>query len=93
MTRVGGSGRNALPLRYTGRMGNNKSKRKRKRRRRGQQAPRKKGGVMLGMRSGFKGIADSVTGKETNKKYKWWGNVITVLLLVAAVALLASQLN
>ena len=49
---------------------------------------------MLGMRSGFKGLADSVSGKETadSHKYKWWGRIITILLLAAAVGFLASRL-
>lgn len=63
-------------------------RKKRKKRRRG--APTtKKGGVMLGMRSGFKDVANSVTGKETKKgKYSWLGTVIMVLLLGAAVLML-----
>ena len=69
-----------------------KSKSKRKRRRRGQDSPRKRGGLMLGMRSGFKGVADSMTGEETSGKYKWWGRIIIVLLLAAAIGLLAQRL-
>jgi hypothetical protein len=65
---------------------------KRKRRRRGGQVGRKRGGMLLGMRSGFKGIADSVTGQETSGRYKWFGRIITVLLLAAAVGFLASRL-
>ena len=74
-------------------MGKTKSKRK-KRRRRGQPTGRRRGGLMVGMRSGFKGIADSVSGKEnqTSEKYKWWGRIVTVLLLAAAIGLLAGQL-
>lgn len=75
-------------------MGKNKKRRKKKRRRGRQESGRRRGGMMLGMRSGFKGIADSVSGKETSgsQKYKWWGRIITVLLLAAAVGLLAGQL-
>lgn len=75
-------------------MGKNKSKRRKKRRRGGRETSKKRGGLMLGMRSGFKGIADSVSGQETaaSKKYKWWGRIITVLLLAAAIGLLAGQL-
>lgn len=49
---------------------------------------------MMGMRSGFKGITDSVTGNETASadKYKWWGRIITVLLIAGAIGLLASNL-
>ncbi|MCG8424495.1 MAG: hypothetical protein MJE77_41915 [Proteobacteria bacterium] len=69
-----------------------KGKRKSKRRRRKGSSGRRKGGLMTGMRSGFKGIADSVTGKEESDKYKWWGRIITVLLLAAAIGLLANNL-
>jgi hypothetical protein len=65
---------------------------KRKRRRRGGQAGRKRGGMLLGMRSGFKGIAGSVTGQQTSGKYKWFGRILTVLLLAAAVGLVVSRL-
>lgn len=78
-------------LGYHPAMGKNKAKRK-KRRRRGGSAGRKKGGVMLGMRSGFKGIAHSVAGNEPTGKYKWWGRIITVLLLAAAVGFLATNM-
>lgn len=47
---------------------------------------------MLGMRSGFKGIAGSVAGTETSDRYKWWGRIITALLLAAAAGLLISRL-
>jgi hypothetical protein len=73
-------------------MGKSKTKTKRKKRRRGREPSRKKGGVMVGMRSGFKGITDSVTGTESSGKYKWWGRIITVLLVAAAVGLLAQRL-
>lgn len=48
----------------------------------------------MGMRSGFQGIADSVSGNETSNadKYKWWGRIITILLIAGAVGLLASNL-
>lgn len=68
-------------------------KSKRKRRRRGGQGGRPKGGgVLRGMRSGFKGITHSVAGQETSDKYKWWGRIITVLLLAAAAGLLVSRM-
>jgi hypothetical protein len=67
-------------------------KSKRKRGRRGGQGGRKRGGMLVGMRSGFKGMADSVAGKETTGKYKWFGRIVTVLLLAGAVAFVASQL-
>ncbi len=66
------------------------TKRKRKRRRKGRE-PRRRRGVMLGMRSGFKGIANSVTGTDTSGKYKWWGRIITVLLLAVAAVFLAKR--
>lgn len=49
-----------------------------------------KSGVMMGMRSGFKNVANSVTGAEPEgtKKSTWIGTVITILLVVAAAALL-----
>lgn len=68
-----------------------KAKSQRKRRRRGGATGRKKGGLMLGMRSGFKNIASSVTGQETTGKSRWIGNVITVLLILAAIGLILSR--
>jgi len=47
---------------------------------------------MVGMRSGFKGITNSVTGTETSNKYKWWGRIITVILVAAAIGLLAQRM-
>ena len=80
-------------------MGKNKAKnqqrkRHRKSKRGSSSSSGKRGGVMLGMRSGFQGIADSVAGKETqaSEKYKWWGRIITVLLIAAAIGLLAGNL-
>lgn len=65
----------------------------RRRRRGGRSADRKKGGgLMLGMRSGFKGMAQAVGGEETSGSSKWMGRIITLLLLAAAVGLLLSQL-
>lgn len=46
---------------------------------------------MMGMRSGFKGVASSVAGTDTSGKYKWWGRIITVLLFAAAIGYLASR--
>jgi hypothetical protein len=69
------------------------SKSKTRRRRGGDRgAERKRGGVMLGMRSGFKGITHAVAGEETTGSSKWVGRIITLLLLAAAVGLLLSRL-
>lgn len=71
-------------------MGKSKTKRK-KRRRRGAPQSRKKSGVLLGMRSGFKNVAHSVTGvgeAEEAKKSSFLGTLVTILLVVAAAALL-----
>jgi hypothetical protein len=64
--------------------------RKRAKKRRAQKSKKGKGGgVMMGMRSGFKNVASSVTGAEPEgKKSSWVGTAITILLLVAAAALL-----
>ncbi len=43
---------------------------------------------MLGMRSGFKGMAQAVAGEETRGSSRWTGRIITLLLLAAAVGLL-----
>lgn len=64
---------------------------KRKRRRRGGEAPRRKRGIMMGMRSGFKKAAGSVVGageKSEPARRPWLNTAFTVLLLVAAVAFL-----
>ena len=47
---------------------------------------------MLGMRSGFKGMAQAVSGEETRGSSPWMGRIITLLLLAAAVGLLLSRL-
>lgn len=74
---------------YTGNM----AKDKRKRRRRSRSSSRSRGGLLVGMRTGFKGIASSVTGAETARsKNKWLSWAITLLLAAAAVGLVASQL-
>ncbi len=67
-----------------------KSKRSGTRKRRGGSGRGKKKGVLLGMRSGFKNVAHSVVGaeSETKKKSSLGGTLLTVLLLVAAAALL-----
>lgn len=69
-----------------------KSKTRRKRDRRGQPHGRKRGGLMLGMRSGFKDMAGAVSGEPTSAKQRWLGRIITVLLLAAAIGLLAQNL-
>ena len=61
-----------------------------KRRRRGS-APRRKGGVMIGMRRGFKKAATSVVGsseKTASRGRSWLGTVFSVLLVIAALAFL-----
>ncbi|HET6610374.1 MAG TPA: hypothetical protein VFG83_00220 [Kofleriaceae bacterium] len=69
-------------------MGKKRTQRKKKRRRRGM-VTRKKGGVMLGMRSGFKSVANSVSGGKSAKgKSSWLGTALTVVLILAALALL-----
>lgn len=70
-------------------MGKRQSSRKR---RRGRPASRKRGGMMLGMRTGFKGVAGAVTGEDRGGKSRWLGHVITVLLIAAAAALLMQYL-
>ncbi|WP_428268503.1 hypothetical protein [Haliangium sp.] len=70
-------------------MGKAKSKR---RRRRAAPESKKRGGVMMGMRTGFKGVAGAVAGEERSSKYKWAGRIITVLLIAAAVGLLLQRL-
>jgi hypothetical protein len=64
------------------------------RRRRGDRSAGRKrsGGLMLGMRSGFKGMAQAMSGEETKSSSKWVGRIITLLLLAAAVGLLLSRL-
>lgn len=79
----------AGPAPYTRDMGKSKSSRKR---RRGRPASRKRGGMMLGMRTGFKGVADAVTGEDRGRKSRWLGRVVTVLLVAAAAALLLQYL-
>jgi hypothetical protein len=72
------------------------SKTKTRRRRRGDRSASRKqgGGLMLGMRSGFRGMAQAVGGEETSgsSRSKWMGRIIMLLLLAAAVGLLLSRL-
>ena len=63
-------------------------RKKRKKRRRGSAPSKKGGGVMFGMRSGFKDVANSVTGKKTKGKFSWLGTLIVVVLLGAAMLML-----
>lgn len=62
-----------------------------KRKRRSPASAKKKGGVMMGMRSGFKNVAGSVgvgEAPQRKKKSNLVGTIITVaLVLVAAVVL------
>ncbi len=69
-------------------MGKSKSKRKKSRRSSGGSSKKKSSGVMLGMRSGFKNVANTVTGKAEAKKRSRVGTLLTVLLVVAAIAVL-----
>jgi hypothetical protein len=63
------------------------AKTRRKRRRRGGSGG-KKAGVMMGMRSGFKNLADNVTGSGAREKKKSsvLGTVVTIALVIAAAA-------
>ena len=51
---------------------------------------KKKAGVMIGMRSGFKKAASAVTGSEpvAEKKKSWVSTAITIALVLAAAAIL-----
>ena len=60
---------------------------KKKRRRGGGSQPKKKGGTLMGMRRGFKNMADAATGNQ-KKKQTWVSTAITVALVLAALALL-----
>jgi hypothetical protein len=69
------------------------AQRPKRRRKRGGEAPRRKGGVMMGMRRGFKKAATSVVGAGEAQKAPSRGRSIlstafTVLLVVAALAFL-----
>jgi len=65
---------------------------RKKRKRRRVEAGRRKGGVLTGMRSGFKKAATAVAGSEPAEKQKkkasWVSTAITVILVLAAIALL-----
>jgi hypothetical protein len=69
-----------------------KSKNGRKRSRRSGPPGRRRGGLMLGMRSGFKGIAGAVASEDRGGKHRWLGHIITLLLVAAAIGLLAYRL-
>lgn len=64
------------------------------RRRRGNRAGdgKRGGGLMLGMRSGFKGVAQAVSGEEDRPSSRWTGRIVMLLLVAAAVGLLLSRL-
>jgi hypothetical protein len=69
-------------------------RKKRRRRQRGSAAGRRGGGLLGGMRSGFQGLARSVAGQPSaaaSRGSGWFGWVITLLLLVAAIALLLQR--
>jgi hypothetical protein len=66
-------------------MGKSKTRRRRAR-------PAQRGGVMLGMRSGFRSMSGAVTGVETSGTSRWVGTIVTVLLVLAAAGLLLSRL-
>jgi hypothetical protein len=67
-----------------------KPRKRRKRRRRGRSA--RAGGVLTGMRSGFKNVASAATGTGPAQQGKrsWVGTAITIVLLLAAVALIVA---
>jgi hypothetical protein len=66
----------------------------RKKKRRREPAAKKKKGVMIGMRSGFKkaarGVGVGVDGekKPAAKKSSWLSTAFTILLVLAALAIL-----
>ena len=69
--------------------------RERKKKRRREPAEKKKRGVMIGMRSGFKkaarGVGVGVDGKPAaseKKKSSWLSTAFTILLVLAAIAIL-----
>jgi hypothetical protein len=70
------------------------AQRPRRKRRSGAQ-PKRKGGVMIGMRSGFKKAANSVVGSEQKaaRKRSLAGTALSVLLIVAALAFLFYRWN
>lgn len=69
-----------------------KSKKRRKKRRRSGGGGARKGGVMMGMRSGFKNLADNVTGtSDKKKKSSIGGTLVTIALVIAALALLIQK--
>ena len=61
-----------------------------KRKRRRAAEPRRKGGLMVGMRSGFKKAAGSVVGGERSRarKSSWLSTAVSIALLIAAIAFL-----
>jgi len=69
------------------------TKKRKKKRRRREASGRKGGGVMTGMRSGFKGVAGTVSGKSKpkSKKGAFLSTAMLVLVLVAAIALFMSR--
>lgn len=67
----------------------------RKKKRRREPAAKKKRGLMIGMRSGFKkaarGVGVGVAGEKAvpeKKKTSWVSHAITILLVLAAAAIL-----
>lgn len=63
-------------------MAKGQGQRKRRGGRGGRKGKKGGGGVMTGMRSGFKNVANAVTGaEETTKKSSW---IVTALLIVVA---------
>jgi len=67
----------------------------RKKKRRRQPAEKKKRGLMIGMRSGFKkaarGVGVGAEGKAADaekKKSSWLSTAFTILLVLAAIAIL-----
>jgi hypothetical protein len=68
--------------------------RTRRRRRPDRGASRKRGGgLMLGMRSGFKGMAHAVAGEQQpERKSRTVAGVIAIVFVIAALGLLMSRL-
>ena len=63
---------------------------RKKKKRRVEAGQKKKAGVMIGMRSGFKKAATAVAGSEpaAKKKSSWVSTAITIALVLAAIAIL-----
>lgn len=68
------------------------SKTKSRRGRGARGATRKKGGLMLGMRSGFKGMAHAVAGEQKQRASRSVAGLITIVFVIALLGWLMSRL-